>query len=208
MLFRLDRFYPILDSELLAAAGADPLELARALVGAGARLVQFRHKAAYTRDAYEQAKAIGQIVQHVGGRYVINDRADIALMLGADGVHVGQDDLPPTALRRIAGDKLFIGFSTHNEQQLRAGDLEPADYLAIGPVFGTTSKENPDPVVGVEELQRLRTLTEKPLVAIGGISRERAAAVLAAGADSLAVLSDIVAEDLPARAREWMRLTR
>jgi thiamine-phosphate pyrophosphorylase len=205
---QLDRFYPILDSERLAAANVDPLELARVLLAAGARLMQFRHKAPYTRDAYEQAKALAKIVQQSGGRYIINDRADIALMVGADGVHLGQDDLPPSAVRKIAGDKLLIGFSTHNEEQLRLGEREPVDYLAIGPIFGTSSKANPDPVVGVEEMQRLRALTKKKLVAIGGITRERAPAVLAAGADSLAVLSDIVAEDLPARAREWVRLTR
>ncbi|MEX2303620.1 MAG: thiamine phosphate synthase [Bryobacterales bacterium] len=208
MLIPLDRFYPILDSEGLAGAKIDPLELARILVAAGARLVQFRHKAPYTRDAYQQAKAIAQIVQQSGGRYIINDRADIALMVGADGVHLGQDDLPPSAVRNIAGGKLLIGFSTHNEEQLRLGEREPVDYLAIGPIFGTSSKVNPDPVVGVEEVRRLRPVTGKPLVAIGGITRERAAAVLAAGADSLAVLSDIVAEDLPARAQEWLRLTR
>jgi thiamine-phosphate pyrophosphorylase len=204
----LDRFYPILDSGLLARAGVDALDLARVLVGAGARLVQYRHKAAYSREVYEQAKAIGRIVQQAGGLYVINDRADIALMLGADGVHLGQDDLPPAAVRRIAGGKLIIGFSTHNEQQLRAGGREPVDYLAIGPIFGTASKQNPDAVVGLEELRRLRTLTEKPLVAIGGITRERATSAIDAGADSLAVLSDLVSEDLPARAAEWVRLTR
>jgi thiamine-phosphate pyrophosphorylase len=170
--------------------------------------VQYRHKAAYSREVYEQAKAIGRIVQQAGGLYVINDRADIALMLGADGVHLGQDDLPPAAVRRIAGGKLIIGFSTHNEQQLRAGGREPVDYLAIGPIFGTASKQNPDAVVGLEELRRLRTLTEKPLVAIGGITRERATSAIDAGADSLAVLSDLVSEDLPARAAEWVRLTR
>jgi thiamine-phosphate pyrophosphorylase len=152
--------------------------------------------------------AIGRIVQQAGGRYIINDRADIALMLGADGVHLGQDDLPPAAVRRIAGDKLIIGFSTHNEEQLRAGDRQPVDYLAIGPIFGTASKENPDAVVGVEELRRLRAVTTKPLVAIGGITRARVTGVLEAGADSLAVLSDLVGEDLGARAREWVRLTR
>jgi thiamine-phosphate pyrophosphorylase len=208
MIIPLDRFYPILDSGLLAHGGVDPLELARALAAAGARLVQYRHKAPYTRAIYEQAKAIGAIVQQAGGRFVVNDRADIALMLGADGVHVGQDDLPPAAVRKIAGDRLLVGFSTHNEDQLRAGDREPVDYLAIGPIFGTASKENPDPVVGVEELRRLRAMTTKPLVAIGGITRERAAAVLAAGADSAAVLSDLVGEDLAARTREWVRLTR
>jgi thiamine-phosphate pyrophosphorylase len=208
MPIQLDRFYPILDSDLLAAASIDPLELARVLVAAGVRLVQFRHKAPYTRDSYEQAKALAKIVQQSGGRYIINDRADIALMVGADGVHLGQDDLPPSAARKIAGDKLLIGFSTHNEEQLRLGEREPVDYLAIGPIFGTSSKLNPDPVVGVEEVRRLRPVTGKPLVAIGGITRERAHAVLAAGADSVAVLSDLVAEDLPSRAQEWLRLTR
>jgi thiamine-phosphate pyrophosphorylase len=208
MPIQLDRFYPILDSDLLAAAGVDTLELARVLTAAGARLVQFRHKAAYTRETYEQARAIGHIIQQAGGRYIINDRADVALMLGADGVHLGQDDLPPAAVRQIAGDKLFVGFSTHNEEQLRAGDREPVDYLAIGPIFGTSSKANPDPVVGVEELRRLRAMTEKPLVAIGGITRERAPEVLAAGADSVAVLSDIFGDDLNARAAEWAKLTR
>jgi thiamine-phosphate pyrophosphorylase len=208
MPIQLDRFYPILDSDLLAAARVDPLELARVLTAAGARLVQFRHKAPYTREICEQARAIGQIVQRAGGRYIINDRADVALMLGADGVHLGQDDLPPAAARQIAGDKLILGFSTHNEEQLRAGGREPVDYLAIGPIFGTSSKAHPDPVVGVDELRRLRKLTETPLVAIGGITRERAPGVLAAGADSVAVLSDIVAEDPHARAEEWARLTQ
>jgi thiamine-phosphate pyrophosphorylase len=208
MTIPLDRFYPIIDSGLLARAGLDPVELAGVLVAAGARLVQYRHKASYTRDAYEQAKAIGAIVQQAGGRYIINDRADIALMLGADGVHLGQDDLPPAAVRKIAGEKLIIGFSTHNEAQLRAGGREPADYLAIGPIFATASKENPDPAIGVEELRRLRAMTAKPLVAIGGITRERAAEILEAGADSLAVISDLIAGDLPARAREWVRLAR
>jgi thiamine-phosphate pyrophosphorylase len=204
LLIALERFYPILDSGLLARSGVDPLELARALIAAGARLVQFRHKDFFSRDVYEQAKAVGRIVQQAGGRYIINDRADIALMLGADGVHVGQDDLPPAAVRQIAGDKLIIGFSTHNERQLRAGEREPVDYLAIGPIFGTVSKENPDPVVGMEEMRRLRGLTAKPLVAIGGITRERVRGVLDAGADSVAVLSGLVGDDLAARARTWL----
>jgi thiamine-phosphate pyrophosphorylase len=204
----LDRFYPIIDSGLLARAAIDPVDLARALVGSGTRLVQYRHKALYTREAYEQARAIGRIVQQAGARYIINDRADIAMMLGADGVHLGQDDLPPAAVRKLAGDKLIIGFSTHNAEQLRAGDREPADYLAIGPIFGTASKQNPDPVVGLDELRRLRPLTSKPLVAIGGITHERAAEVLKAGADSLAVISDVIGEDLVSRAKEWVRLTR
>jgi thiamine-phosphate pyrophosphorylase len=207
MTIPLDRFYPIIDSGLLARAGLDPVELGQVLVQAGARLVQYRHKADYSRVAYEQAKAIGGIVQQAGGRYIINDRFDIALMLGADGVHLGQDDLPPAAVRQIAGDKLIIGFSTHNEEQLRAGDCEPVDYLAIGPVFGTTSKQNPDPVLGLEELRRLRPVTEKPLVAIGGITRARAAKVLETGVDSLAVLSDLIGDRIPSQVNEWIQLT-
>jgi thiamine-phosphate pyrophosphorylase len=207
MKIALDRFYPIIDSGLRGKAGVDPTDLARALVSAGARLVQYRHKGLYTREAYEQAKAIGRIVQEHGAHYIINDRADVALMLNADGVHIGQQDLPPAAVREIAGGKLWIGLSTHNEEQLNAGGREPVDYLAIGPIFGTESKENPDPVVGVEELRRLSGLAAKPLVAIGGITRERARLVLNAGADSLAVLSDLVGEDLRARAQEWVRLT-
>jgi thiamine-phosphate pyrophosphorylase len=204
----LDRFYPIIDTGLLGKAGLDPLDLARALVWAGARLVQYRHKEPYTRQSYEQAGAIGRVVQQGGARYIINDRADVALMLGADGVHIGQQDLPPAAVREIAGGKLLVGLSTHNEAQLKAGEREPVDYLAIGPIFGTSSKANPDPVVGVEELRRLRAMTEKPLAAIGGVTRERAPEVLAAGADSVAVLSDIFGDDLNARAAEWAKLTR
>jgi thiamine-phosphate pyrophosphorylase len=204
----LDRFYPIIDTGLLGKAGLDPLDLARALVWAGARLVQYRHKEPYTRQSYEQAGAIGRVVQQGGARYIINDRADVALMLGADGVHIGQQDLPPAAVREIAGGKLLVGLSTHNEAQLKAGEREPVDYLAIGPIFGTGSKENPDPIVGVEELSRLRAVAAKPLVAIGGITRERAGLVLEAGADSLAVISDLAGEDLRDRAQQWVRLTR
>jgi thiamine-phosphate pyrophosphorylase len=141
-------------------------------------------------------------------RYIINDRADIALMLAADGVHVGQDDLPPARVRALVGEDMILGFSTHNEQQLRDGDREPVDYLALGPIFGTPSKQNPDPVVGTAALARLRAFTNKPLVAIGGITRANAREVLAAGASSLAVISDAVGPDLDARLVEWISLIR
>ncbi len=178
--------------------------LARARVGIG----QFRHKGPYTRAIFETAAEVGRILRQAGVLFVINDRPDIALLLGADGVHVGQEDLPPAEVRVLlnasaAGKDLFIGFSTHNERQLREADLAPADYLAIGPIFSPSSKQKPDPVVGVEELARLRRLTDKPLVAIGGIDRGNAERVLTAGADSVAVVSDFLGPHVDDRLREW-----
>jgi thiamine-phosphate pyrophosphorylase len=201
-------FYPIIDTQVLAQAGLAPMEMARALARAQVSLVQFRHKGVYTREILAQAEEVGRIVRQSGSRYIINDRADIALMLAADGVHVGQDDLPPAKVRKLIGEGMILGFSTHNEQQLRDGDREPVDYLALGPIFGTPSKQNPDPVVGTAELASLRAFTEKPLVAIGGITRANAREVLAAGASSLAVISDAVGADLDARLAEWISLTR
>ncbi len=202
----LPAFYPILDPLQVAKYGLDAMDVARALLAAGVEWFQFRHKGPYTRTDYDLAAELGRLVHEAGAQYVINDRVDIALMVGADGVHVGQDDLPPSAVRKIAGDRLFIGYSTHNEKQLRAGDKEPVDYLALGPLFGTTSKENPDPVVGVAELARLRPLSSKPLVAIGGITRKSAEEAFAAGADSVAILSDFLAGDWRQAIAEWTEL--
>jgi thiamine-phosphate pyrophosphorylase len=201
-------FYPITDTQVLAQAGLTPAEMARSLARAQVSLVQFRHKGVYTREILGQAEEVGKIVRQSGARYIINDRADIALMLAADGVHVGQDDLPPARVRALVGEDMILGFSTHNEQQLRDGDREPVDYLALGPIFGTPSKQNPDPVVGTTALARLRAFTNKPLVAIGGITRANAREVLAAGASSLAVISDAVGPDLDARLAAWISLTR
>jgi thiamine-phosphate pyrophosphorylase len=203
---QLPRFYPILDTATLERLGLDAVEAARALTAAGAGIVQFRHKGPFTRPVFELAKAIGRIVQRAGALYAVNDRADIALILGADGVHLGQDDLPPSSVRRLAGDRLFIGYSTHNEAQLRAGDREPADYLALGPIFGTASKKDPDPAVGPAELARLRPLTSKPLVAIGGITLLNAPLVLEAGAASAAVISGWLTDDWRASIAEWVSI--
>ena len=202
----LPRLYPIIDTALLAAKGIAVADMARALAKAGAGIVQFRHKAPYTREALAQAEEVGHIVCAAKIPYVINDRADVALMAGADGVHVGQDDLPVDAVRKVVGLSVFVGYSTHNEQQLREGDRQRVDYLAIGPIFGTTSKENPDPTLGLDELSRLRSLTSKPLVAIGGITRANARQVLDAGADSVAVISDLLADDLSTRLAEWTKV--
>ncbi len=200
----LPPFYPIVDTGRLAKSGTAPLDFARVLARAGARIAQYRHKGEITRRRFEEAAAIAKLFRETGALFIVNDRADIALAVGADGVHVGRDDLPPAEARRIVGPDLLLGCSTHNAAQLAAADAQPVDYLAIGPMFGTRSKENPDPVVGIENLPALRKLTGKPLAAIGGVSLENAGKLLAAGADSLAVISAVSAENVA----DWMRLRR
>jgi thiamine-phosphate pyrophosphorylase len=140
-------------------------------------------------------------------RLIMNDRADLCLAAEFDGVHVGQEDLSPESVRKIIGPDRWLGVSTHNPEQLREADLTSADYLAIGPVFQTSSKEKPDPVVGLEGVRRARALTRKPLVAIGGITRANAASVIAAGADSVAVISDLL-RDPRKSAEEFLRILR
>ena len=204
----LPRFYPILDTTVAAKREIALVEAARQMLGAGSRILQVRHKGLVSRETLEDMERISKLCQDVGALFVVNDRADLARVLGA-AVHVGQDDLPPSAARKITGADLAIGFSTHNEQQLHAAEAEPVDYLALGPIFGTTTKENPDPVVGLEELKQLRPLTARPLVAIGGITRANARAVLDAGADSIAVIGDLFPEDgrLAVRVAEWIAVT-
>ncbi len=160
---------------------------------------------------FDAAERIAGLCRSAGALLVINDRADIALLLGA-GMHAGQDDLPPSDVRRLMGPHALIGFSTHNERQFRAAAAAPVDYVALGPVFGTTSKDQPDPVVGTGELARLRALTNRPLVAIGGITRRNVREVFRAGADSVAVIGDLLggrrtASDIRVSAEEWVRQT-
>jgi thiamine-phosphate pyrophosphorylase len=140
-------------------------------------------------------------------KLIMNDRADLCLAAEFDGVHVGQDDLSPESVRRIIGPDLWLGLSTHNADQLQEADWTSADYLAIGPVFSTSSKEKPDPVVGLEGVRLARSLTRKPLVAIGGITRANAASVIEAGADSVAVISDLIREPRKS-AEEFLRILR
>ena len=166
--------------------------------------MQLRHKAHFTRELYEQAAVIASLCGEAGALLVVNDRADVAMLLEA-AVHVGQDDLQPTDVRAIAGAERVVGFSTHNEAQLRAAAGEPIDYVALGPIFGTSSKDNPDPRVGLEELRRLKPIARVPLVAIGGITRETADDVWSAGADSIAVVGDLY-PDVRQRAEEWVQL--
>lgn len=187
----LPRFYPILDTSALEARGLSLEASAAALLSAGAKILQFRHKGLFSREVFDRAASIAKLCRQSGALFVVNDRADIALLLDA-GLHLGQTDLPPLDARRILGANRLIGFSTHNAEQLRAAAAEPVDYLAIGPIFSTGSKESPDPVVGLANLREWRALTTRPLVAIGGITRSTAPSVLAAGADSVAVIGDVV----------------
>jgi thiamine-phosphate pyrophosphorylase len=204
-------FYPILDTALLERRGFAVLEAADILLAEGVRLLQLRHKGHYSRDLFGVAETIAVRCREQGATLIVNDRADIALMLDA-GLHIGQDDLPPAEARRLIGPGRVLGFSTHNQEQLVRAIVEPADYLAVGPIFATASKSNPDPVVGVELLRTVRPLTDKPLVAIGGVTRRTARYVLAAGADAVAVIGDLYPEPLNRHSleesvREWLAAT-
>jgi thiamine-phosphate pyrophosphorylase len=205
----LPKFYPILDPEIAARHGVDPITAAEQIIEGGAAILQFRHKGFFSREVFAQLERVAELCRDARVLFVVNDRADLAALTGA-ALHLGQDDLTPSSARKIVGAKTLIGFSTHNESQLRAAAAEPADYLALGPIFGTASKQNPDPIVGLDELRRLRPLTDRPLVAIGGITRANAQSVLAAGADSVAIIGDLFADDHNVRARteEWISLTR
>ncbi|HVN06271.1 MAG TPA: thiamine phosphate synthase [Bryobacteraceae bacterium] len=207
---KLPRVYPILDTATLAAREFPLTRAAAALIEGGAGILQLRHKQHWSRAAFDDARAIARMCREAGVLFIVDDRADIAMLLDA-GLHVGQDDLPPRDARRLMGPDALIGFSSHNVPQVCAAGGEPVDYLAFGPVFGTQSKRNPDPVTGIEALKGCRELVERPLVAIGGITRETAPAVWAAGADSVAVIGDLVPAELTSvslrqRMEEWQRL--
>ena len=207
--FKLPRFYPILDTSILSERGFSIIPAAEALIDAGVRILQYRHKDTWAQGNFDAAKRITALCHPAGVLFVLNDRADYARLLGA-ALHVGQEDLPPVAARRIISDEV-MGFSTHDQVQLTRGNDEPVEYLSIGPIFATTSKDRPDPAVGIKGLQELRPLTEKPLVAIGGIDQLNARQVLEAGADSVAVISALMPEKsdrkaLRRNAEEWIRL--
>jgi len=170
---------------------ATMLTAAEELAAAGITLLQYRNKSGNARQMLEQARDLRSRVA-ANFRLIMNDRADLCLAAGFDGLHIGQDDLLPESARRIIGSERCLGVSTHNPEQLAKADKTSADYLAIGPIFATRSKANPDPVVGLEGLRRARELTRKPLVAIGGITRANVRSVIEAGADSVAVISDLL----------------
>lgn len=193
--------YPIIDSSVPTDR---IVPFAEQFADADVQLIQLRLKNASAAAICAQARALLAYLEPRGVRLIVNDRPDIAAIIGAAGVHVGQDDLPVEAARQICGPVRWVGVSTHNLAQLREADLTSADYIAVGPVFPTATKSNPDPVVGVELVRAARQLTRKPLVAIGGITAETAEQVYRAGADSLAVISDLTqAADPAARVRAY-----
>ena len=202
---RLPRLYPIVDAKFFRAT-RDLCAFCEELAAGGAILLQYRNKLAGAGLMLEQAREIKRVLSsHV--QLIMNDRADLCLAAEFDGLHVGQDDLSPEAARKIVGFERVLGVSTHNPEQLAQTDKTSADYVAIGPVFQTSSKENPDPVVGLEGVRQARGLTRKPLVAIGGITRDNARSVIAAGADSVAVILDLVREPRKS-AEEFFRILR
>lgn len=195
------RLYAIAD-----ASFGDSVELARALFDGGARLVQVRNKAAGARDFLASVEQILAIASG-GSQVLVNDRVDIAAIAGAAGVHLGQEDLPVDAARRMLGPGRLVGFSTHNFGQAVEADALEVDYIAVGPIFQTSTKQNPDPVVGIAELGRICRAVRKPVVAIGGITIETVGPVIAAGAASVAVIRDLLAApDIAARTSEYCRL--
>lgn len=206
--FRLPRFYPILDTIALSDRECFAIPAAKALLEAGVKILQYRHKNAWAQRHFDEAKQIAHLCHERGVLFVINDRADLAKLLGT-ALHVGQDDLSPVAARVVVSDEV-IGFSTHDEEQLIRANEEPVEYLSLGPIFSTHSKSNPDPVVGVDGLRRLRKVTDKPLVAIGGITLDNAAEILGAGASSVAVIASLLPDSnrskLRQRAEQWMQI--
>lgn len=203
MPFALPKLYPITDRRLSGLTHAE--QVARLCEG-GARVVQLREKHLSPREFYAEAAEALRVARSFGAKLIINDRADVALVVGADGVHLGQEDMPPEAARMVLGKGKIVGFSTHSVEQAVAAARLPVDYIAIGPVFDTSTKENPDPVVGLEGVRLVREAVGlMPLVAIGGITSASAPSVLEAGADSVAVIGALLDTSDPA---EITRRTR
>ena len=201
--------YAIIDAALLKTS---ELLFAEMMAESGVELLQYRNKRATSRELFEASQSISARLSRLSqlGRYeprfIVNDRADIAFLVNAQGVHVGQEDLSVEDARNVVGQDRWVGVSTHSLEQLKAADKTSANYIAFGPIFPTQSKENPDPVVGLDLLREARKHTRKPLVAIGGITLERAAETFRAGADSLAVVRDLIASENPvARAGLFLR---
>jgi len=195
--------YAILDIASVDSEARIPEIIAESGVG----LIQVRDKHASPRAVFEASKGLVDRLSTKDVRVIVNDRPDIAAMIGAGGVHVGQDDLPVEAARACCGGGLWVGVSTHNLEQFQQATTTSADYIAVGPIFATATKENPDPVVGLDLIRAARRLTRKPLVAIGGITVESAESVYRAGADSIAVVSDLLLAPKPAlRAAEYIAI--
>jgi thiamine-phosphate pyrophosphorylase len=199
--FILPRVYALTDVRLSGLSHAQQVEL---LSAGGAKLIQLREKEIPAREFYEQAKLAIEVAARRGAQLIVNDRVDIALAVGAAGVHLGQDDMPAEAARELLGPEAVIGYSTHNIEQALAATKLPIDYLAIGPIFATTTKSDTAPVLGLEGLRTVRqAIGPFPLVAIGGITHANARAVIEAGADSVAVIGALLSD--PTRITEATR---
>jgi thiamine-phosphate pyrophosphorylase len=200
----LPRLYVILDQALLTVPET---ECAQELATAGVRLLQYRNKRASARELFESSRKLLSLLSPQGVSFIVNDRPDVAALAGANGVHVGQDDLGVEEARRVVGPDKLVGVSTHNLEQFRRAAASSADYIAVGPIFATGTKSNPDPVVGTQFVREVRPLTDKPIVAIGGITLQRAPEIIESGADSVAVISDILGAPEPGgRARQYLDL--
>ena len=201
----LPHVYAILDAAFFSNSDAF-LAAAQELAAGGVNLLQYRNKSGNGRQMLEQAR---QLKHRLGDsvKLIMNDRADLCLAAEFDGIHLGQDDLSPEGARKVIGESLWLGVSTHNPKEVTEADKTSADYIAIGPVFSTASKANPDPVIGVDGVRQARALTRKPLVAIGGITRANCRSVIEAGADSVAVISDLL-RDHRKSAEEFLRILR
>lgn len=195
----LPRLYAIADSQF-----GDPVAVGRRLLAGGARLIQVRDKESTAESLVERVRGLVEAATD-DASIIVNDRADVALVTGADGVHLGQTDLPPASARELLGPEALIGTSTHNlEQARRAQDL-PVDYLAVGPVFRTATKSDPDPELGLEGLEAVCRISRLPVVAIGGIGLTDVADVLQAGAASVAVIRDLIGQgDVESRTRRYL----
>jgi thiamine-phosphate pyrophosphorylase len=205
----MPRLYAILDASCFSTT-RDLLSAAEELLAAGVTLIQYRNKSGDAREILAQTRELRTELSRAGApaphvRLIMNDRADLCLAAGFDGVHVGQDDLLSGSVRKIIGPERWLGVSTHNAEQVANADKTSADYIAIGPVFATSSKTNPDPLVGLDGVRTARGLTKKSLVAIGGITRANCQSVIEAGADSVAVISDL-ATDPGKSAEEFLRI--
>ena len=194
MTFHLPGVYPLTDLQLSGLSHSE--QLSRFAAG-GATLVQLREKNLSGKEFYKEALRAVEVARKLNVKLIINDRVDVALAVGADGVHLGQDDLPPSAARKLLGDNAIIGYSTHNIAQAQAAISFPVDYVAVGPIFSTSSKIDTEPALGLERLSEIRkVLGTTPLVAIGGITAANAKEVLAAGADSVAVISGLLTQPI------------
>jgi thiamine-phosphate pyrophosphorylase len=195
----LPRLYAIADAQF-----GDLVQMAQSLLQGGARLIQLRDKNAGAGEFLDRAERVLTLAPP-DARIIVNDRVDVARLAGAAGVHVGQTDLSPEAARTVLGPERIVGLSTHNIRQALEAEELPVDYIAVGPIFATSTKQNADPVVGLDGLAAIAKIVRKPIVAIGGIKIENVPAVLGAGAHSVAVIRDLLdSPDIGKRTQEWL----